>query len=1248
MTTKKQSKVCQRQFYRIIEISPSKNFNPEEPYELDSSCVTNDKTNKKPNKNAYTGILAQSLETLQLEKVCKATLHRNFSFTFNTPLSNACLGYTDVLINVAINDYSLRKELYKNGITICGQKYVRYKRSASSAKEGKCLFIMEKLFDVMNTWSACGIKKTSVTDLTSWEAYRALTLTGIESLFSLPKCSILILKDLTNTFSSDNLVVTNVKNTSKVCVRTQDNLSPEEKEKYKISNVIWDGESLIDESVFEAPDFPEEYRNKSMLLLRNKFFKSCAFRTRLQQWFSDNNVTEIKQLADYSYTSARKIEDIKLVITESSFKYLKFYPIPKEPDSSTPRNPYKSWRSEVEKAYKDWCKSIETHKLVMGIVKTDKPPKYMNGKMVLSSYQLLNTLGLADYDDKNETKDLLQPSIDYINGLKKNPAYMQHFLDNFSSEEENAENNESFEAEYHLYQYHMMKQLLKSCPDISNTRYYQDFKHHVVSKFRRQLSEGKFLIEGTYATLFGNPAEFLYATIKHNKKNYYPGDVLTMDNQELSVIQNNEVYCTRFNGTSKPEALCCVRFPHYTMGNLLYTTNNTSYEFYKTYFSLSDNIICVNAINSDIMVRLNGADYDSDTVLVTNNPIIVAATKRQTALGCFKVPLNGISLAKKSRKTEETDLSTELALVDKKISDNYIGEITNISQIFNSIFWDRYPIQKMQDENFETVWNSEASGLYQDIALLTIMSNIEIDKSKRPYRCNTAYILKELKKDRIMYSYDNGYFYNMPSFLSDILSSGKTVDTSAGDFRIYSFRSVLEDLQKSTPDLSRTGFVNCTKLTILDKVSDIAKITYCQGYHFILSFSLPDASQEDCIEYTYEFIHKLISHDNTNNGVAFFCLHENSHKFHAHILYCDARCMSSKERKATLLAIKSTLYQETSIEHNVAIEYGKEILSLSKPLAIKLPRVIIHLISQAIRDTQLRFTKSTIADDFSDISVITKINNINISGKEEVTAVAYIRATNYNDDYPKNANGAFSPNDIQSFFSESSLSHQIIVELECTSKSRKLYKAKIANVYSSKDKTIIVQFAQNLDSQCTMAKISSIIKSKKYEDNSRITSTTRVSLCDLINKPNSLNSNLAGQVNRILQIVAQSNDELKKIYSRKNVSHNAETQIIANCFFEVAKELSVKKYIHHTLYRILQIIDSTEDTSANKNIQAENYKKDYRALLFAAIILEPEGTLLHLIHQKSANIPIHSLSMDENNGTIEIYGHKYTYSILKP
>ena len=68
-----------------------------------------------------------------------------------------------------------------------------------------------------------------------------------------------------------------------------------------IKNDIWDGESLLDESVFS-----DNYADKHMLLLRNKFFKSCGFKTKLQKWFKDKNIT----LDDLKATIFWKADDM--------------------------------------------------------------------------------------------------------------------------------------------------------------------------------------------------------------------------------------------------------------------------------------------------------------------------------------------------------------------------------------------------------------------------------------------------------------------------------------------------------------------------------------------------------------------------------------------------------------------------------------------------------------------------------------------------------------------------------------------------------------------------------------------------------------------------------------------------------------------------------------------------------------------------------------------------------------------------
>lgn len=72
-----------------------------------------------------------------------------------------------------------------------------------------------------------------------------------------------------------------------------------------------------------------------MMILRNRFFKSCVFRTKLQEWFRHNGlVGEIEKDSSgmpiylNGYTEATSYEEKKMVVTYSSLKYIKFFDNP--------------------------------------------------------------------------------------------------------------------------------------------------------------------------------------------------------------------------------------------------------------------------------------------------------------------------------------------------------------------------------------------------------------------------------------------------------------------------------------------------------------------------------------------------------------------------------------------------------------------------------------------------------------------------------------------------------------------------------------------------------------------------------------------------------------------------------------------------------------------------------------------------------------------------------------------------------
>lgn len=618
---------------------------------------------KMPGKNSdacfrmFRNFLDNSLDLIELEKAYKRICRKKFSF--RDKFGN---DYTLAVVNVKFNFIhrsengkivkirQLREYFYENGFHIDGIHYVRYKRSAGSSREGKCLFIDERLYKAMAKWSECGLKPKM--NLASWESYKALSLSSIKGTVKFPLEGILFVPDYKSTFTDEV-----------ISVEVQDGTLTSAHKQTEITNDIWDGESLLDESVFRG-----NYADKHMLLLRNKFFKSCAFRTKLQKWFQDKNIT-LKELKSRGFvTFATDINQIVMVTTPNSLKYLKFA------GGFTERN------------IRNWMENIND---TFGVVKWDKSTRFFHGKMVQSSYQLLNTLGLTE----TQAAELLQPSIDYISLLRKDVDFMRyHFTDAFAREKDD---EEPVRPDGIADRADVIFTLMHKCPHFDETELYANFRNDVVKSLKERLKRGHILLNGTNATLFGNGPELL---------KYIAGDEI------ISELHSGQIYCKRFADKTK---LLCARSPHITMGNLYSAENSTQGEIWN-YFDLGENIVCVNAIGENIQQRLNGCDYDSDTMLLTDEKLLVETAEKYKDL--FKVPVCKIETVKKENQT--------LPELDHDTSNNKIGEIVNLSQKLNSLIWDK--IHKGESEE-------KIKEIYGDVCKLAVLSGLEIDKAKRAY-----------------------------------------------------------------------------------------------------------------------------------------------------------------------------------------------------------------------------------------------------------------------------------------------------------------------------------------------------------------------------------------------------------------------------------------------------------------------------------------------------------------------------------
>jgi len=265
--------------------------------------------------------------------------------------------------------------------------------------------------------------------------------------------------------------------------------------------------------------------------------------------------------------------------------------------------------------------------------------------------------------------------------------------------------------------------------EYSETKLYKNFRDDKRKSFIKELQKGRILIKGTYSVLFGNGIEMLKEAIGEYKGN--------------SILRDNEVYCTAFGNT---ELLGC-RSPHVTMGNLA-LMKNVKVKAIDDYFNLTDNIICVNSIRANTLERLSSADFDSDQLLLTDSPLMIEKLKLH--YDRFLVPTSNV----KATKVKRLNNAEQKCNLDVKTSINKIGEIINLSQILNTLLWDKY--NKTGEFDMD---------IYVDACQLDVMSCIEIDSAKKEFSTSNIRELDKIRRKYKIDSYADGKTQIKPYFM---------------------------------------------------------------------------------------------------------------------------------------------------------------------------------------------------------------------------------------------------------------------------------------------------------------------------------------------------------------------------------------------------------------------------------------------------------------------------------------------------
>jgi hypothetical protein len=467
---------------------------------------------------------------------------------------------------------NIREEFYKNGVDveyitrkrsgeIIKKEVIHYKmlyRSTGKAKKGSCMFIRDKLYNKASSFLRMGIKLPKKNaDIVGINAYSPLISSGIVGKVKINPKNILVLKDVDRFFTTK--VVSVETNKNKRCIaKTIEN--------YKLKNTLFDGQALIDSSIF--PDWGNGY-----VLLRHHFCKMAAFCSNIQLFFRDYFGEEYyTATVEDMWGNKHYVKDIELITTDNAMKWIKY-----------------------NVSYDYWCNKVYENGCMFGIVKTAHCSKL--GNVQRMSYQMVNSLNI---DTMNE---VCKESIKYINKLKTDDDFFLDYL----------RKNINFSNDYEV-----LMALCNQNKDFLRSSYFRERKKAIIMNYVLNFKSGKIIQNADNLVIVGSPYAMLLYGATGNPDIVDEDDTFSVE--DLAI----QCYTSRF---ADDEYLAEFRSPFNGKYNLGYLHNIYDERFNK-YFNFCDQIIAINMNGTDFQDRNNGSDQDSDSIYTTNQPQIVDHAKK--------------------------------------------------------------------------------------------------------------------------------------------------------------------------------------------------------------------------------------------------------------------------------------------------------------------------------------------------------------------------------------------------------------------------------------------------------------------------------------------------------------------------------------------------------------------------------------------------------------------------------------------
>ena len=619
-------------------------------------------------------------------------------------------------------------------------------RSAGKAKNGSIMALRyepekkeeDQLFGKAKKFLRMGLdfedEESHIVEIAAYQSLVASTTVGKVQIN--PK-NILIIKDVEIPFDRNTVSVIDLLEKNNL-IKKEDCSDKDKKD--KLINTLWDGQALIDTSVFDKSYFfsPEEELN-GYILLREHFCKMAAFCTDIKQFFMDTfgdkyETTKVKDM----FGEEHNVKDVELITTNNAMKWLKFCGIAEKEQLKAAKKEQlpakkieqleKAVKEQQKKAYKNWCKKVSENGNIFGIVKTAHESKQGNYQRM--SYQMVNALT----NDPEKLEKIESCSLDYLDKLKQPD---DDFIPD-SDTNKRCKNLDENEFIKYLKRnanesncYDVLVEICKANPNFLRSEFYRDTKYRLINSYLQELKSGRIIQNAENLVIVGSPYAMLLAAAGN--------DIEKKSELDTSFkLEDGAIQC--FTERFDSEYLAEFRSPFNSRNNLGYLHNIPQPEVFKKYFSrFGRQIIAINMIGTDFQHRNNGSDQDSDSIFTTNQPEIVECAKEYYKnYPTIINDISSVSIKDDEYKREAKNLSNEEALllryvkVDNKLSNAKleIGDASNKAQLCLT---------------YAHSYNREASKYEDFVCVLSVLAQIAIDKAKRQFDIDSDKCIKQIE-----------------------------------------------------------------------------------------------------------------------------------------------------------------------------------------------------------------------------------------------------------------------------------------------------------------------------------------------------------------------------------------------------------------------------------------------------------------------------------------------------------------------